>query len=197
MTNKEHLEAIEKLAGVFSDGTAAQRLLDRIDFPVPNRPVFQQAYGFWRQVYNDVKNGLTAGGTEALLREAGALRPHHEYFQRFGSGGAGDDVPSPGDEQHFSQEELIEILDLLTRRNLLDPGTFTTLFATIDGAVVSRLPTDGNPSARALKVLAALNEMPRLANGELPLEQFLRNAAVLSGPFEEAEKLKGFIDRLD
>ncbi len=202
MTNKEHLEAIQNLARVFNDKSKAHQLLARIEFPAHHRPTFGKAYAFWQTVYPDVRNGMTKGREEALLREAAALFPHDEYFEPFsgepanGTPASGHDPPAVANK-HFSQDELHQILKLFTQLGLLKQDSFDTLFSTMDDAVIARLPAHGNPRARALQVLAALNKMPELANGELPFRAFLTNALVLSEELKDAEKLSIFLDRLE
>ncbi len=95
MTDEEHFEAIDELATVFNEDGDAQILLDRIRFPGPRRPVFfPDPRAFWRRVYRDVQGGITAGGPEALLREALHLRAHNMFFRRF-SVPDRDDVAEP------------------------------------------------------------------------------------------------------
>ncbi len=71
MTDDEYLAAIDELATVYNHEQAAHHLLDRIGFPIPERPVFApNSRAFWRKVCKEVQAGLTPGGLEALLDEA-------------------------------------------------------------------------------------------------------------------------------
>ncbi len=91
MNDNEHLQAIDELAAVFDEKPAAHDLLDRIDFPVARRPVFDpDPHAFWRRVYRDVQSGKTVGGPEELLRQASRLYPQNPVFKRL----ANDEDPS-------------------------------------------------------------------------------------------------------
>ncbi len=80
MTDDEYLAAIEKLATTFNHEQAAHHLLDRIGFPISERPIFAPTpRAFWRQVCKEVRAGRTAGGLQALLNEARRLAPALGY----------------------------------------------------------------------------------------------------------------------
>src|SRR5687767_434982 len=77
---------LEEIARVFGTAQRAAELLDAIGFDPTLRPDFGQAGGplyFWSPVCQDIANGRTAGGLDALLHHAHRLWPHNEVFRRW------------------------------------------------------------------------------------------------------------------
>lgn len=68
---------LDELAKVFNDVGAAHELLERIEFPLARRPVFANTrpIWFWREVCQEIENGLTKGGLRRLLDVASARYP--------------------------------------------------------------------------------------------------------------------------
>lgn len=80
---------LDELARVFGAASAIDLLLDRIGFPLHQRPHFgggDTSQSHWRELCRQIAEGVTAGGLEALLAAAAHLRPHNRLFAPWAHG---------------------------------------------------------------------------------------------------------------
>ncbi len=81
---------LNEFAALFHDQTTANILLDLVDFPAGRRPQFPDSdnfLGYWRQICQEIINGILPGGTDiqALMNEAADTYPSNEVFSRYRS----------------------------------------------------------------------------------------------------------------
>lgn len=101
---------LTELARVFRSEDQADGLLWSIGMPPERLPSFRAAgnpYNFWRTATQEIENGMTAGGLEALLAAAAKQFPHNQLFSSWDwssgaptkppdpSGGGGPTAPQP------------------------------------------------------------------------------------------------------
>lgn len=89
----------------------------------------------------------------------------------------------------LTQPEVMNVIQAL-----LDSGLDTTanrgaLFQFISGQFLGALPTSSLPSAQLLSDIGRMNRVERLANGDVPLQIYLQNAALLLSGAEEQQKV--------
>ena len=85
----------------------------------------------------------------------------------------------------LSHREILELHAAVVSARLA--GSRVALLAGLDAALVASLPQAAAPSEQILADLDALNGAGRLADGMVPLDVWLRNAAALTGSRGEAE----------
>src|SRR5438552_3525702 len=70
------------------------------------------------------------------------------------------------------------------------------LLAGLPPAYTATLPSSGAPAARLLHALHALNAVPELADGMVPIAVWLRNAATITATQSEQQIFQSALDEL-
>jgi Effector-associated domain 1/Ubiquitin-conjugating enzyme len=108
------LGGLNALADAFESGDNARALLERIGYPrniIPQGTAHSLA--FWQTVCQQIDNGLTEGGFEALFGAALQTYPHNRRFREIPNADGQPAVapPAPGGAQHPGRSLLIRGCD--------------------------------------------------------------------------------------
>src|SRR3712207_396341 len=82
---------------------------------------------------------------------------------------------------HLSETTLNQVRVAVQELGLNTDGNLGALNAGINPAFVGSFMVGRSPNAKLLTLTARMNETPRLASGQVPLEIWLNNAIVLAG----------------
>jgi S1-C subfamily serine protease len=82
--------------------------------------------------------------------------------------------------RHLSDERILELHDVALNCDLVGQGIQLALLEGIEPACVASLPVGGPPSATLMATLFRFNGIERLADGKVPLVQWLQRAWQLS-----------------
>jgi endonuclease G, mitochondrial len=88
----------------------------------------------------------------------------------------------------LKQSEVRELIQALISSGLDTSANRGALLQSISSQFISGIPTTGLPSAQLLNDIGRMNTVERLANGDVPLQVYLQNAALLLGGAEEQQK---------
>ena len=98
--------------------------------------------------------------------------------------------------RYLTQSEITEVYEAALSTGLMAPGTRNVLLAAIDPAVAMALPVLPAPQVQLLSDLGALNGIPYLADGSVPLQTWLDQAITLSAGRVEADTFRQLRDRV-
>ncbi len=113
---------LNEFAALFHDRTTANILLDLVDFPAGRRPQFpdnSSTLGYWREICQEIINGILPGGTDiqALINEAADTYPSNPIFSQYRSERTEENLdnlqqpsPSTPDTQQTKNNNLFNIL---------------------------------------------------------------------------------------
>jgi S1-C subfamily serine protease len=98
--------------------------------------------------------------------------------------------------RHLPDERILELHDVALNCDLVGQGTQLALLAGIDPACVASIPVGGPPAATLMATLFRFNGIERLADGSVPLLQWLQRAWQLSRALQKADHFKRCIQEL-
>ncbi|RKH91190.1 hypothetical protein, partial [Corallococcus sp. AB038B] len=98
--------------------------------------------------------------------------------------------------RHLPDERILELHDVALNCDLVGQGTQLALLEGIDPACVAPIPVGGPPAATLMATLFRFNGIERLADGSVPLVQWLRRAWQLSRALQVADHFQRCIQEL-
>ena len=98
----------------------------------------------------------------------------------------------------LTQTEVLTLIDALIASGLDTAANRGALLQSISSQFISGIPTTGLPSGQLLNDIGRMNNVERLANGDVPLQIYLQNAALLLGGAEEQQKvIRSMLDQVN
>lgn len=98
----------------------------------------------------------------------------------------------------LTQQEVFDIVDALIASGIDTTANRGTLFEFISPTFRAGIPTGGLPAAQLLNDISRMNTVERFANGDVPLEIYLRNAALLLSGAEQQQKIiRAMLDQVN
>ncbi|MGH9966691.1 MAG: trypsin-like peptidase domain-containing protein [Pyrinomonadaceae bacterium] len=89
----------------------------------------------------------------------------------------------------LTQDEILQVIDALINSGVDTSANRGALLQFISNQFIAGLPIGGLPAAQLLSDIGRMNKVERLANGDVPLQIYLRNAALLLSAAEEEQKV--------
>jgi V8-like Glu-specific endopeptidase len=96
----------------------------------------------------------------------------------------------------LTQQEITNIIGALISSGLDTSGNRGALMQFISPQFIALLPSGHPPAAQLLSDLGRMNTVERLANGDVPLQIYLRNAALLLMGTEQEKDLRVALDQV-
>ena len=89
----------------------------------------------------------------------------------------------------LTQQEVLDLIDALIASGIDTSANRGALFQFITPQFWAGIPGGGVPAAQLLNDIGRMNAVERFANGDVPLEIYLRNAALLLSAAEPQQKI--------